>query len=54
MFPKTTLAILLVICFASAIFPFQKEKAEDEKVRMVQGLVTDADDKPIVDRKSVV
>ena len=48
MFPKTTLAILLVICFTSAIFPFQKDKAEDEKVRMVQGLVTDADDKPIV------
>ena len=47
MIRRTMLATLLVISFASAVFSFQKTKPEDEKVRMVQGVVTDAQDNPI-------
>jgi hypothetical protein len=41
-------AVVFLICFASAVFSFQKGKGEDDKVRMVQGSVTDTDDQPLV------
>ena len=40
--------VLLLFCFTSAVFSFQKGKAEDDKLRMVQGAVTDAQDNPVV------
>jgi hypothetical protein len=43
-----TLGVLLVICFASAVAALQKSKSEDDKLRSVQGIVTDAQDNPIV------
>jgi len=45
---RLTFAALLLICFATAIFSFQKKKSEDDKLRIVQGSVTDAQDSPIV------
>ena len=45
---RTTFAALLLVCFASAAFSMQKKKAEDDKVRTVQGTVTDAQDAPVV------
>ena len=48
MIRRTTLAVLLLFCFASAVFSFQKSKADDDKLRMVQGSVTDAEDNPVV------
>ena len=47
MIRSTTFVALLLVCFASAVFSFQKNKAEDDKLRMVQGTVTDAQDAPI-------
>jgi len=44
---KVVLAAVFVFCFASAVFA-QKSKPEDEKLRMVQGSVTDAQDNAIV------
>ena len=44
---RTTFAALLLICFASAAFAFQKSKSEDDKLRIVQGSVVDAQDRPI-------
>jgi hypothetical protein len=44
---RTAFAALLLICFASAVFAFQKSKSEDEKLRIVQGAVTDAEDNPV-------
>jgi len=44
---RTMLATLLAAGLASAAFSFQKAKPEDEKVRMVEGLVTDGADNPI-------
>src|SRR5258708_5266410 len=45
---RMTFAVLLVICLSPAVFSFQKSKGEDDKVRMVQGIVTDSQDMPIV------
>jgi Carboxypeptidase regulatory-like domain len=42
------LAALFLICFASAVLSFDKKDKEDEKLRMVQGQVTDAGENPIV------
>ena len=48
MIRRTTFAALLLVCLASAGFSMQKKKAEDDKVRTVQGAVTDAQDAPVV------
>ena len=47
MIRRTTFKALLLICFVSTVFAFQKGKAEDDKLRMVQGTVTDAQDNAI-------
>ena len=47
MIRRTTFVALLLVCFASAVFSFQKNKSEDDKLRMVQGTVTDAQDAPV-------
>jgi hypothetical protein len=44
---RTTFGALLLICFASAVFSFQKNKSEDDKLRTVQGTVSDSQDNPI-------
>jgi hypothetical protein len=44
---RTTFAVLLLICFASAVFSFQKSKNPDDKLRTVQGTVSDAQDNPV-------
>jgi len=38
---------LLLICFASAVFAFQKSKSEDDKLRIVEGSVLDVGDNAI-------
>ena len=48
MIRRTSFAAVLLICFASAVFSFQKGKSEDDKLRMVHGAVIDAQDAPIV------
>ena len=45
---RTLFAALALICFASAVFALQKTKPEDDKLRIVQGTVTDAQDKALV------
>jgi hypothetical protein len=35
---------LFLTCFASAVLPFQKKDKEEDKLRMVQGEVTDTQD----------
>ena len=47
MIRATTCTALLLICVASAVFAFQKGKGEDDKLRTVQGTVTDAQDSAI-------
>jgi hypothetical protein len=47
MIRRMTVAALLLMCFASAGFSQQKKKSEDDKLRIVQGTVTDAQDNPI-------
>ena len=47
MIRRTTFAALLLVCFASGAFSFQK-KGEEDKLRSVQGIVTDAQDNAIV------
>ena len=42
------LATLFLTCFASAVFSFDKKDKEEEKLRMVQGVVLDAQDNPVV------
>ena len=44
---RTRFAALLLICSASAVFAFQKSKSEDDKLRIVQGSVVDAQDHAI-------
>ena len=44
---RTTFAALLLICSASAVFALQKSKSEDDKLRIVQGAVIDAQDRAI-------
>ena len=48
MIRRTTFAALLLVCFATAVFSFQKNKSEDDKLRMVHGAVMDAQDNPVV------
>ena len=48
MIRRTTFAVLFLFCFASAVFSFQKSKADDDKLRLVLGSVTDAQDNPVV------
>src|SRR5437867_240195 len=43
---QTILAVLLAICFSSAVFS-QKSKPEDAKLRMISGTVTDAQDNAV-------
>lgn len=47
MLRRTTFAALIAICLASAVFSFQKSKKEDDKLRMVHGTVTDAQEGPV-------
>jgi len=44
---RTAFSALLLVCFASAAFGFQKSKPEDEKLRIVQGAVIDGQERPI-------
>jgi len=44
---RTRFAALLLICSASAVFALQKSKSEDDKLRIVQGSVLDAQDNAI-------
>lgn len=39
---------VFLVCFASALLSFDKKNAEEEKLRMVQGTVSDAQEKPVV------
>src|ERR1700730_14128700 len=41
-------ATLFLTCFASAVLSFDKKDKEDDKLRMVQGVVIDAQDNPLV------
>src|SRR5437773_649567 len=45
---RTTFAVLALICCASMVLALQKNKAEDDKLRIVEGSVTDAQENPIV------
>ena len=42
------LATLFLTCFASAVLSFDKKDKEEDKLRMVQGVVLDAQDNPLV------
>jgi hypothetical protein len=44
---RTTFVALLLISVASAVFALQKSKSEDDKFRIVQGSVTDAQDQTV-------
>ena len=41
-------ATLFLTCFASAILSFDKKDKEEDKLRMVQGVVSDPQDNPLV------
>jgi protocatechuate 3,4-dioxygenase beta subunit len=41
-------ATLFLSCFASAVLSFDKKDKEEDKLRMVQGVVTDEQDNPLV------
>jgi hypothetical protein len=41
-------AVVLSICFAAAVLSFDNKKAQEEKLRMVQGVVMDAQENPLV------
>jgi hypothetical protein len=41
------LGAVFLLCFASVIFSFDKKNAQDEKLRMVQGTVVDAQENPV-------
>jgi len=41
-------ATLFLTCFASAVLSFDKKDKEDDKLRMVQGVVMDAQENPLV------
>jgi hypothetical protein len=45
---SSIVATLFLICFASAVLSFDKKDKEEDKLRMVQGMVTDAQDNPLV------
>jgi hypothetical protein len=45
---NAAVAALLSMCLAAAVFPFDKKSAEEEKLRMVQGAVLDAQENPVV------
>ena len=38
---------LFLTCFTSAVLSFDKKDKDEEKLRMVQGVVTDADGNPV-------
>jgi hypothetical protein len=42
------LATLFLTCFASVVLSFDKKDKEEDKLRMVQGVVTDMQDNPLV------
>jgi hypothetical protein len=44
---RTAFVALLLISVASAVFALQKSKSEDDKFRIVQGAVTDAQDQTV-------
>jgi len=44
---RTTFATMLLVCSASTVFALQKSKSEDDKSRIVQGAVIDAQDRAI-------
>ncbi len=48
MIRRLGLAALLLICCAPLALALQKSKSEEDKLRMVQGSVTDAQENPIV------
>ncbi len=41
-------ATLFLTCFASVVLSADKKDKEEDKLRMVQGVVTDAQDNPLV------
>ena len=41
-------AALVLTCFAAAVLAFDKKDKEEDKLRMVQGVVTDTQDNPLV------
>jgi protocatechuate 3,4-dioxygenase beta subunit len=41
------LVVLFATCFVSAVLSFDKKDKDEEKLRMVQGVVTDAQGNPI-------
>ena len=41
-------ATLFLTCFASAVLSFDKKDKEEDKLRMVQGVVMDAQENPLV------
>ena len=44
---KVAVAVLFSISFAVAVLSFDNKKAEEDKLRMVQGVVMDAQENPI-------
>ena len=45
---RTVFVILFLVCSASAVLAFQKNKSEEDKLRIVQGTVTDGQDNALV------
>jgi hypothetical protein len=45
---NATVAAILAICFATSLLSFDKKSAEEEKLRMVQGVVVDDQQNPVV------
>lgn len=45
---KAALAAVFSVCFGALLFSFDKKSKEEEKLRMVQGAVVDANENPIV------
>ncbi len=43
----TRFAVLLVACFATVVFALQNPKSEEDKLRIVQGQVTDGQDRAL-------
>jgi hypothetical protein len=40
--------VVFVVCFASVVLAFDKKDKDEDKLRMVSGLVTDAQENPLV------
>ncbi len=45
---SAALAVIFGICFGGLLLSFDKKNAEEEKLRMVQGVVADEQENPIV------